>query len=353
MWAYLIKRVAMMAPTLLGVLTLTFAVTQFVPGGPIEHALIQIDGADARAGAEGGAAEGGFTYSGRKGLDDKQIEDLNALYGFDKPPLERYFTMIGNFLRFDLGHSYFRDQSVISLIQDKLGVSVALGVWTFLLTYLVSIPLGVVKAVRAGSRFDFVSTVLVLAGYAVPGFVLGVLLIVLFGGGSFWDIFPLRGLVSENFDQLSWPRKVLDYLWHAALPVTAATVSHFAMKTLMTKNTFLDELGRQYVLTARAKGLSDKQVLWKHVLRNALLPMITAFPITFISAFFTGSLLIESLFSLDGLGLLSYESITSRDFPVVLGALYLFTLIGLVVKLVADIAYVLVDPRIKYSALKV
>lgn len=353
MWAYLIKRVAMMGPTLLGVLTLTFAVTQFVPGGPIEHALIQIDGADARAGAEGGAAEGGWTYSGRKGLDESQIEDLNALYGFDKPPLERYLTMVGDFLRFDLGHSYFRDQSVLSLIQDKLGVSVALGVWTFLLTYLVSIPLGVAKAVRAGSRFDFVTTVLVLVGYAVPGFVLGVLLIVFFGGGSFWDIFPLRGLVSENFDQLSGPQKILDYLWHAALPVTAATVSHFAMKTLMTKNTFLDELGRQYVLTARAKGLSDNQVLWKHVLRNALLPMITAFPITFISAFFTGSLLIESLFSLDGLGLLSYESITSRDFPVVLGALYLFTLIGLVIKLLADIAYVLVDPRIKYSALKV
>lgn len=353
MWGYLLKRIAMMAPTLLGVLTLTFAVTQFVPGGPVEHALDQINAADARSGAEAGPVEGGFTYSGRKGLDEKQIAELNTLYGFDKPPLQRYLSMIGAFLRFDLGVSYFRNQSVLSLIREKLGVSVALRVWTFLLTYLISIPLGVAKAVRAGSRFDLISTVLVLAGYAVPGFVLGVLLIVLFGGGSFWDIFPLRGLVSETWDQLSWPDKILDYLWYAALPVTAATVSHFALKTLMTKNSFLDELGRQYVITARAKGLSENQVLWKHVLRNALLPMITAFPTTFISAFFTGSLLIESLFSLDGLGLLSYESITNRDFPVVLGSLYLFTLVGLFIKLAADVAYVLVDPRIKYAALKV
>ncbi|MFV3130945.1 microcin C ABC transporter permease YejB [Niveispirillum sp. KHB5.9] len=353
MWPYIIKRLFIMIPTLLGVLTFTFLVTQFVPGGPVEHALGEMDHASARAGAEGGPVEGGWTYSGRKGIDAGQVEQLTALYGFDKPPLERYVLMVGNFLRFDLGDSYFRNESVSSLIQSKLGVSVALGTWTFILTYLISIPLGVAKAVRSGSRFDVVTTVAVLLGYAVPGFVLGVLLIVLFGGGSFWDIFPLRGLVSENWDQLSAPGKVLDYLWHVTLPVTASVVSNFAIKTLMTKNTFLDELGKQYVLTARAKGLSERTILWKHVFRNALLPMITAFPITFISAFFTGSLLIESLFSLDGLGLLSYESIVSRDFPVVLGALYLFTLVGLVIKLLGDIAYVLADPRIKYDAQEV
>ncbi|MGF7151573.1 peptide/nickel transport system permease protein/microcin C transport system permease protein [Sphingomonas zeicaulis] len=350
MWTYLLKRLLMMVPTVLGVLTFAFLVTQFVPGGPVEHALGQIDHASARAGADGGPEEGGWSYSGRKGIDARQVEELSALYGFDKPPLERYLMMVGNFLTFDLGESHFHEQSVTSLLRAKLGVSVALGVWTFLLTYLIAVPLGVAKAVREGSRFDVATTILVLLGYAVPSFVLGVLLIVLFGGGSFWDIFPLGGLVSEDWHELSLPAKILDYLWHIALPVTAAVVSNFAIKALMTKNTFLDELGKQYVLTARAKGLSERQVLWKHVFRNALLPMITAFPITFIGAFFTGSLLIERLFSLDGLGLLAYESIVSRDFPVVLGALYMFTLVGLAIKLLADLAYVLVDPRIKYSA---
>ncbi|PWB80913.1 MAG: microcin ABC transporter permease [Methylocystaceae bacterium] len=352
MLGYLLKRILMMIPTLVGVLTLTFVVIQFVPGGPVDHALAQFDQESARSGAEGasGAGAGGWNYSGRKGIDAQQVEQLTSLYGFDKPPLERYLTMLGNFLRFDLGQSYFRNESVWSLIRSKLTVSVALGVWTFVLTYLVSLPLGVAKAVRNGSRFDFLTSLVILAGYAVPGFVMGVLLIVLFGGGSFLDIFPLRGLTSENWDELGWREKIVDYLWHVTLPVTASVVSHFAIKTLMTKNTFLDELGRQYVITARAKGLSERQVLWKHVFRNALLPLVTAFPITFISAFFTGSLLIESLFSLDGLGLLSYESITTRDFPVVLGALYFFTLIGLFTKLVGDIAYVLVDPRIKFDA---
>jgi microcin C transport system permease protein len=350
MWYYLFKRVLAIAPTLLGVLTLTFAVTQFVPGGPVEHVLNQLDQESARAGAEGGAASGGWNYSGRKGIDAQQIEQLSGLYGFDKPPIERYWLMLNNFLRFNLGESYFRNDSVWSLIKQKLAVSVSLGVWTFFLTYLVSVPLGVAKAIRAGSRFDFISSLLVLGGYAVPGFVLGVLLIVLFGGGSFWDIFPLRGLTSENWPQLSWHGKITDYLWHITLPVTASVVSTFALKTLLTKNTFLDELSRQYVLTARAKGLSERQVLWKHVFRNALLPLVTGFPATFITAFFTGSLLIETLFSLDGLGLLSFESINSRDYPVVLGTLYLFTLLGLITKLIGDIAYVLVDPRIKFDA---
>jgi len=350
MWYYLLKRILAIVPTLLGVLTLTFAVTQFVPGGPVEHVLMQLDGESARAGAEGGAAGGGWSYSGRKGIDAQQIEQLSGLYGFDKPPLQRYWLMLNNFLRFNLGESYFRNDSVWSLIKQKLAVSVSLGVWTFFLTYLVSVPLGVAKAIRAGSRFDFVTSLLVLGGYAVPGFVLGVLLIVLFGGGSFWDIFPLRGLTSENWAQLSWFGKITDYLWHITLPVTASVVSTFALKTLLTKNTFLDELSRQYVLTARAKGLSERQVLWKHVFRNALLPLVTGFPGTFITAFFTGSLLIETLFSLDGLGLLSFESINSRDYPVVLGNLYLFTLLGLFTKLIGDIAYVLVDPRIKFDA---
>jgi microcin C transport system permease protein len=351
MLVYLLKRIAMMVPTLLGVLTVTFVVVQFVPGGPVDHALVQLDQESARSGADGAqTSSGGWSYSGRKGISEQQVQQLTALYGFDKPPFERYIAMLTSFLRFDLGYSYFRNESVWSLIQSRLVVSIALGAWTFFLTYLVSVPLGIAKAVRNGSRFDFLTSLLVLAGYAVPGFVMGVLLIVLLGGGSFLDLFPLRGLTSENWEELGWTEKILDYLWHITLPVTASVVGLFAMKTLMTKNMFLDELGRQYVLTARAKGLSENQVLWKHVLRNALLPLVTGFPVTFITAFFTGSLLIESLFSLDGLGLLSYESITSRDFPVVLGALYLFTLIGLFTKLVADIAYVLVDPRIDLDA---
>lgn len=352
MLSYLIKRLLVMFPTLIGVLTLTFIITQFVPGGPVEQALVQIDGDSTRSGADGGggSGSGGWGYNGRQGIDAAQIKQLNNLYGFDKPLLQRYFDMLGSFLRFDLGQSYFRNQSVWSLIQDKLLVSLSLGVWTFFLTYLVSVPLGVAKAVRAGTPFDLLTSIVILAGYAVPGFVLGVLLIVLFGGGSFWDVFPLRGLTSSNWDTLSTWGKITDYLWHITLPVTAAVVSSFAMKTLLTKNTFLEEIRRQYVLTARAKGLSERQVLWKHVFRNALLPLVTGFPATFIAAFFTGSLLIETLFSLDGLGLLSFESINTRDYPVVLGTLYLFTLIGLFTKLVGDVAYVLVDPRIKYDA---
>jgi peptide/nickel transport system permease protein/microcin C transport system permease protein len=348
-WQYLVKRTLVMIPTLLGVLTLTFLVTQFVPGGPIDHALTVLDGESTRSGGEG-AQQGGWSYSGRQRIDKQQVEQLKRLYGFDRPPLERYVTMIGRFARFDLGDSYFRNASVWSLIKDKLGVSVSLGVWTFFLTYLVSVPLGVAKAVRAGSRFDFVTSLVVLVGYAVPGFVLGVLLIVLFGGGSFWDVFPLRGLTSSNWAELGPWEKFTDYLWHVTLPVAASVISSFAIKTLLTKNTFLDEIRRQYVLTARAKGLSEGRVLFKHVFRNALLPLVTGFPATFIAAFFTGSLLIETLFSLDGLGLLSFESINTRDYPVVMGALYLFTLIGLLTRLAGDLAYVLVDPRIGFDA---
>jgi len=346
MWIYLLKRILAMIPTLIGVLTITFLVTQFVPGGPVDHALNKIDSS-----AEGtGVSEGAWSYNGSQRVSPQQIEELRTQYGFDKPVLTRYWQMLNHFAHFDLGDSYFRSQSVWALIQSRLAVSVSLGIWTFLLTYLVSVPLGVSKAVRAGSRFDFVTTLLVLVGYAVPGFVLGVLLILLFGGGSFWDIFPLRGLVSDNWSSLGWGGKITDYLWHVTLPVTASVISNFALKTLLTKNTFLDEIHRQYVLTARAKGLSEGRIMWKHVFRNALLPLITSFPGTFIAAFFTGSLLIETLFSLDGMGLLSFESINNRDYPVVLGTLYLFTLIGLITRLIGDIAYVLVDPRIKFDA---
>ena len=253
------------------------------------------------------------------------------------------------FARFDLGTSYFQQKSVWNLIKEKLPVSISLGLWTFFISYLVSIPLGIAKAVRHGSRFDLVTSTLVLAGYAIPSFVLGVVLLVLFGGGSFWQVFPLRGLTSDNFAQLSMAGKVMDYLWHIAMPVTAMVVGSFAVTTMLTKNTFLEEIRRQYVLTARAKGLSETTVLYKHVFRNALIPLVTGFPAAFVGAFFTGSLLIETLFSLDGLGLLSYESVMKRDYPVVMGTLFLFTLIGLVTKLVTDLAYVWVDPRVKFE----
>jgi peptide/nickel transport system permease protein/microcin C transport system permease protein len=348
MWTYILKRILLMVPTLLGVITLTFVVTQFVPGGPVEQALMNLD-AEGKTGPDGNSGSG-LGYTGRVGIDAEQVQQLSELYGFDRPPLTRYLSMVRDFASFDLGYSDFRHESVWELIASKLPVSISLGLWTLVLTYLISVPLGVAKAVRAGSRFDFITTLLLLAGYAVPSFVLGVLLLVVFGGGSFWDLFPLRGLTSDNWSELGPLDKVLDYLWHITLPVTASVVNNFAIKAMLTKNTFLDEIRRQYVLTARAKGLSERQVLWKHVFRNAVLPLVAGFPAAFITAFFASSLLIETLFSLDGLGLLSFESITGRDYPVVLGTLYLFTLIGLVIKLIGDIAYVAVDPRIKFSS---
>lgn len=345
MFVYILKRLLLMVPTLLGVLLISFAVVQFVPGGPVEQYL-----AEAKAGAagSGGAGEGaGFSYRGAQGVDPKRIEQIKALYGFDKPAHERFFQMLGQFLRFDLGKSFFQNKSVSQLVWEKLPVSISLGLWTFFISYLVAVPLGIAKAVRAGSTFDLVTSLLILVGYAIPGFVLGVVLLVVFGGQLQW--FPLRGLVSSNFDELSWGAKVLDYLWHIALPVTAMVVGSFAVTAILTKNAFLEEIRKQYVLTARAKGLSERQVLYTHVLRNALIPIVTGFPAAFIGAFFTGSLLIETLFSLDGLGLLSYESVIRRDYPVVLGTLYLFTLIGLVTKLISDLCYVWVDPRVRFD----
>lgn len=344
MLAYILKRLALMIPTLLGVLLMTFAVIQFVPGGPVEQMVSQLQGRDS--GGERATASGAG-YRGRQGIDAARIEEIKVLYGFDKPAHERFVQMLGQFARFDLGTSFYLHKDVWQLIKEKLPVSISLGLWTFFLSYLISVPLGVAKAVRAGSRFDFFTTLIVLVGYAIPGFVLGVALLVIFGGQLQW--FPLRGLTSANWDTLSWGARITDYLWHIVLPITAMVLGSFAVTTMLTKNAFLEEIRKQYVTTARAKGLTERQVLYKHVFRNALIPIVTGFPAAFIGAFFTGSLLIETLFSLDGLGLLSYESVIRRDYPVVLGTLYLFTLIGLVTKLISDLCYVWVDPRVKFD----
>lgn len=336
---YILKRLLLLIPTLWGILTLTFIVIQFVPGGPVEQIVQQItqmqqDGAPNRASAQ---------------ISAEDMAALNALYGFDKPPLTRYFEMLARFVRFDFGESFFRQKTVLELIREKLPVSMTLGLWTFFLTYLISVPLGIAKAVRAGSRFDAWSSLLILAAYSVPSFVLGVLLLVLFGGGSFLSWFPLSGLVGDDWAQLSWWGKITDYLWHITLPVTASTVGSFAVMTVLTKNVFLEEIRRQYVYTARAKGLPESKILTRHVLRNAMIPLVTGFPAAFIGAFFSGSLLIETLFSLDGLGLLSYESVIKRDYPVVMGTLFVFTLLALAAKLLSDIAYTWIDPRIHFG----
>ena len=342
MLSYILKRLLLFVPTLLGVLLLTFVVIQFVPGGPVEQYM-----AEARAGTRGGVESGGSNYRGDQGVDPKRLEQIKALYGFDKPAPERLWLMLKQFARFDLGRSFFQNKDVWSLILEKLPVSISLGLWTFFISYGVAVPLGVAKAVRAGSRFDLVTTLFILIGYAIPGFVLGVALLVIFGGQLQW--FPLRGLTSSNWDEMAWGARIVDYLWHIALPVTAMVLGSFAVTAMLTKNAFLEEIRKQYVLTARAKGLGERRVLWRHIFRNALIPIVTGLPAAFVGAFFTGSLLIETLFSLDGLGLLGYESVIRRDYPVVLGTLYLFTLIGLATKLISDLCYVWVDPRVKFD----
>jgi microcin C transport system permease protein len=347
-WSYIAKRVLLMLPTLLGVIAITFAVIQFVPGGPVEQAMMELKAQPGGGEASGGGASG---YRGRQGIDAERVKEIQALYGFDKPPAERFWQMLKGFATFDLGQSFYHHKDVWGLVKSKLPVSITIGLWTFFLTYFISVPLGIAKAVREGSRFDVVSTIVVLVGYSIPGFVLGVFLLVVFGGGSFVQWFPLRGLTSDDWETFSWFHKIVDYLWHITLPVTASVAGSFAVMTMLTKNTFLEEIRKQYVLTARAKGLSEKQVLYKHVFRNALIPLVTGFPAAFIGAFFAGSLLIETLFSLDGLGLLSYESVVRRDYPVVMGTLYLFTLIGLVVKLLGDLCYVWADPRVQFESL--
>lgn len=344
---YIFKRILLMIPTLFGVMLITFVITQFVPGGPVERMMALMEGHST----SGEAASGGSSsfYQGNKGLDKERLDQLKKLYGFDRPPLERFLAMMRGYLVFDFGNSYYHHKSVVELVISKLPVSMSLGLWSFLIVYLTSIPLGIKKAIRDGSTFDIFTSTIILVGYAIPGFVLGVVLIVLFGGGSFWNIFPLRGLVSDNFSELSLISKIFDYLWHMVLPIIASTVGSLAVMTLLTKNSFLEEIRKQYVITARAKGLSDNQVVYKHVFRNAIIPIITGFPGSFITAFFTGSLLIETIFSLDGMGLLAYTSVMNRDYPVVLGTLYFFSIIGLVSRLLSDLSYVLVDPRISFS----
>ncbi|CAK8723603.1 microcin C transport system permease protein [Candidatus Electrothrix aarhusensis] len=346
---YILKRFLLMIPTLFGVMFITFVITQFVPGGPVEKMMAQIEGRGA--GGESGGGRSGL-YQGKQGLDQERIDQLKKLYGFDKPPMQRFFSMMGSYLVFDFGDSYYHQKGVAQLVISKLPVSMSLGIWTFLIVYSVCIPLGIRKAILDGSRFDVITSTVILIGYAIPGFVLGILLIVLFGGGSFWNVFPLRGLISDNWAELSWTGKVLDYLWHMVLPIISSTVGSLAVMTMLTKNSFLEEIRKQYVMTARAKGLSDNQVLYRHVFRNAIIPIITGFPGSFITAFFTGSLLIETIFSLDGMGLLAYDSVMNRDYPVVLGTLYFFTLIGLIARLLSDLSYVWVDPRISFEKLQ-
>jgi microcin C transport system permease protein len=346
---YILKRFLLMIPTLFGIMLITFVITQFVPGGPVEKMIATLEGH-----GQGGEAASGSTslYQGKQGLDPQRIEQLQQLYGFDKPPLERFFSMMTSYLVFDFGNSYYHQKGVTDLVISKMPVSMSLGLWSFLIVYSVCIPLGIRKAMQDGSRFDVATSTIILVGYAIPGFLLGIVLIVLFGGGSFWNIFPLRGLVSDNWSEFSTMGKILDYLWHMVLPITASTVGSLAVMTLLTKNSFLEEIRKQYVMTARAKGLAEGQVLYWHVFRNAIIPIITGFPGSFITAFFTGSLLIETIFSLDGMGLLAYNSVMNRDYPVVLGTLYFFTLLGLISRLLSDLSYVWVDPRISFDELQ-
>ncbi len=367
MGAYILRRILLMIPTLLGIMLLTFVIAQFAPGGPVEQMIAQMSGQQVSATQNiSGSDQGDFAgqnvvkssdqnsssggYRGSAGLRPEIIERIEKQFGFDKPPVERFFTMLWNYLRFDFGNSYFRDISVIDLIKEKLPVSITLGLWMTVLSYLISIPLGIRKAVRDGTRFDVWTSVLLVVGYSIPSFLLAVLLIVLFAGGSFWNIFPIRGIVSENWASLPWHRQILDYLWHIALPITALAVGAFATSTLLVKNSFIDEIRKQYVTTARAKGLTERGVLYGHVFRNAMLLVIASFPAAFVGAFFGGSLLIEAIFSLDGIGLLGYVSVLNRDYSVVFATLYIFSLIGLVINLISDLMYMWIDPRIDFES---
>lgn len=361
MGAYILRRILLMIPTLFGIMAVSFAVIQFAPGGPVEQVIARLtsQGGNDRLGGGGGGDTGGSNfdvagdvgskYRGAQGLDPEFIAKLEKQFGFDKPPLERFGMMLWNYIRFDFGDSYFRDISVLDLILEKMPVSISIGLWITLLSYLISIPLGIRKAIKDGSAFDVWTSGVVIVGYAIPGFLFAILLMVLFAGGSFYDWFPLRGITSENWDQLSWPARIADYFWHMTLPLTALVLSAFATTTLLTKNSFLEEIRKQYVVTARAKGLSERQVLYGHVFRNAMLIVIAGFPGAFISAFFTGSLLIENIFSLDGLGLLGFNSVLQRDYPVVFANLYITSLIGLFIGLLSDLMYTWVDPRIDFE----
>jgi microcin C transport system permease protein len=363
MGAYILRRLLLIIPTLLGIMILNFIIIQFAPGGPVEQILFQMErggdggGATERftgtgdgvQGAATTASDGQGSYRGSQGLEQELKDELTKQFGLDRPVHERFFLMLWNYARFDFGESFYRSVSVIDLIVEKMPVSISLGLWTTLIAYLVSVPLGIAKAVRDGSRFDAISSGVIVAAYAIPSFLFAIVLLVLFAGGSYWQIFPLRGLTSENWGELSLVGKAVDYLWHIVLPVSAMMVSGFATLTLLTRNSFLDEIRKQYVMTARAKGLSERQVLYGHVFRNAMLIVIAGFPGAFLAAFFTGALIVETVFSLDGLGLLGFESVVNRDYPVVLGTLFIFGLMGLVVKLVSDMMYVWIDPRIDFE----
>jgi microcin C transport system permease protein len=369
MTAYILRRLLLMIPTLFGIMLISFTVVQFAPGGPIERIIAQLSGADtggasrisgpssdfgARGQVRGGSADAASSkYRGAQGLDPEFIASLEKQFGFDKPAYERFGLMLWNYSRFDFGNSYFRDTSVLTLIREKMPVSISLGLWLTLLTYLISIPLGIRKAVSDGSLFDVWTSGVIIVGYSIPGFLFAILLIILFAGGSFLDWFPLRGLTSDNWADFPWWQKVLDYFWHLTLPIISMGLSAFATMTLLTKNSFLDEIRKQYVLTARAKGCTDRQVLYGHIFRNAMLIVIAGFPSAFIRAFFTGALLIETIFSLDGLGLLGFESVLNRDYPVVFATLYIFSLVGLAVNLISDLTYTWVDPRIDFETREV
>ena len=371
MLAYIIRRLLLVIPTLFGIILVNFIFVQFAPGGPVEQAIAQIQGtaisATARVSGGGGesvpggqsaAANTGGTqnaskYRGARGLDPDLIKELEKQFGFDKPAHVRFGIMLKNYAMFDFGESFFRDRSVVQLVIDKLPVSISLGIWTTLLVYLISIPLGVAKSVRDGSRFDIWTSVIVIIGNAIPGFLFAILLIVLFAGGSYLDLFPLRGIVSSNWADLSWPAKIADYLWHMVLPVFSMVIAGFAGLTMLTKNSFLEEINKQYVTTARSKGLEENRILYGHVFRNAMLIVIAGFPSAFIGIFFTGALLTEIIFSLDGIGLLGFEAVINRDYPVMFGTLYVFTLLGLILGIIGDIAYHIVDPRIDFEAREV
>ena len=363
MLAYIARRLLLMIPTLFGIMTINFFIVQAAPGGPVERTIAQIRGtageATARLAGGGDTAAGPTSASGlprapsevrgARGLPPELIKEIQKLYGFDKPPLERFVGMMRNYLLFDFGKSFYRDRSVVDLVKDKLPVSISIGLWTTLLVYLISIPLGIAKAVRDGSSFDVWSSAVVIVGYAIPGFLFAVLLIVLFAGGKYVSWFPLRGLVSEGWSSLSWPARILDYFWHLVLPIAALVVGSFASLTMLTKNSFIDEINKQYVVTARAKGLTERRVLYGHVFRNAMLIVIAQFPAAFIAILFTGALLIEVIFSLPGLGLLGFEAAINRDYPIMFGSLYVFTLIGMILKLISDLTYMLIDPRIDFE----
>ena len=352
MAAYVLRRLLLMIPTLLGILLLNFIIVQAAPGGPIDQMLARSQGLDSSASTrlDGGGGDSVKGESrGSRGVEERFIAQLEEQFGFDKPAHERFFDMLRAYATFDFGESFFRDRPVVDLMVERLPVSISLGLWTTLLVYLISIPLGVRKALRHGSPFDVWTSGLVIVGYAIPGFLFAILLIVLFAGGSYFDVFPLRGLTSPDFDTLSAWGKVKDYFWHISLPVLASAIGSFATLTMLTKNSFLDEIHKQYVLTARAKGAGDHQVLYGHVFRNAMLIIIAGLPSALIGIFFTGSLLIEVIFSLNGLGLLGFEAVMQRDYPVIFGTLYLYTLIGLILKLISDLTYVWVDPRIDFA----